>query len=722
MSAYIFNYTLSLSLTSLTTLILGIFVYYKNKNEPVNKMFCLFSLAVSAWSFFQIKMSLTSNLSLALFFGRIEHFAVILIPIFFLHFVFTLLDLNTKRKKWLIAGYSFVGLFLTTLPTKFFMQGVTLKPNLPLNMPDTTPVYLLFIIFFSICVAWALYELFRAYITSSGAKRNQMKYLSWSALMAFVGGSGNFLYAYGIEIPVFNPFGIYGVPLYVIIAAYAIIKYRLMDITVFVRNTVIYGMLYSLVMGGFVFLVVFFGQWTIYGKLDIRVLWMCALALFIITLSVRPLDNILTRLTDNILFRKKYEYQRTLRKASEGMARVRDLDRLLNLIVRMIVNSVRVTHATISLRDEESSDFVVRASRGRMKKQEGLLKIKRNDPLIERLINEKDVIVREELKDLLKATVSQGGKKDVIRKMEGALQEMEKLGLAMCVPSFIEGGWLLGFLMLGEKLSGGMYTQEDIDIFATLANQAAIAIDNAQAYEEIKNTKDQLAQAEKLASVGRLAGGIAHEIKNPLGSIKTFTEFLPEEYKDPAFRKKFCKIVGSEVDRINSIVGQLVDFSHPKSPKLEKIDAHQAIESVLALLENKLAEKKVKVEKHYTTGNRMISADKNQLKQVFLNLFINSLQAMPRTKKPKAANTLKITTKSNKASFIIRIADTGCGIPQESISSVFDPFFTTKEKGAGLGLSIVHGIIRSHGGSIDISSGPGKGTTFTIKLPVKITS
>jgi len=649
-----------------------------------------------------MQMSLVPDIRLALILAKIEHAGVILIPIFFLHFVFSLVGLNVKRKKYLYVGYFLTVVFLAMLPSNLLVSRVIKKTTVPVQVVHGGPLYPALLIFFSSCVIWGLFELFKEYRRSTSSRRNQMSYSFWGGLIGFLGGAANFLYVSDREIPILNPFSNYGVCLYLMITAWAIAKHRLMDITVFVKRTIIYSILYSLVVGIFVFWVVLLGQLTIYGKVDNKVLWMSIIALFIITFSIRPLDSMLTELTDKFLFRKKYDYKKTLRKASEGMARIRNFTKLLNLIVRLIVNSVRVSHAAIFLRNEKDGSFAVKASYGRKKKAVGSLELKKGAPLILRLNKERNILVTEELDEQIKP-------------------EMEKIDAAICVPSFNENAELAGFFVLGNKLSGEMYTQEDIDVFATLSNQAAIAIDNAQAWEELKDTKDRLHQSEKLASVGRLAGGIAHEIKNPLASIKTFVEFLPEEYKDPVFREKFYRIVGSEVDRINTIVEQLVDFSHPKAPKLEETDICQLIENVLILLENDLIKNKVTVKEDYTQGRGLIFVDKNQLEQVFLNLFINSIQAM-NSLKNKESNELKIMTYTDKTNFIIEISDTGCGIPAGQLSSIFDPFFTTKEKGSGLGLSIVHGIIKSHGGAIDVKSNVDKGAVFTIKLPLNYTA
>jgi signal transduction histidine kinase len=289
---------------------------------------------------------------------------------------------------------------------------------------------------------------------------------------------------------------------------------------------------------------------------------------------------------------------------------------------------------------------------------------------------------------------------------------MQDLNASVCLPSFIENK-MIGFLMLGEKLSGDMYTQEDLDLFSTLANQAALAIENAQAYEELKDTRDQLIHSERLATIGRFANEVAHEIKNPLQAIKTFVEFLPQKYADKNFREKFTRIVGAEIERINTFVKQLAGFSKPKPLDFQPVDLNQILDATLLLLENDFKKKGVLVKKKYPGAGIRLSADKDQLKQAFLNIFLNSLEAMEEGN----PNQLIVETSADNSRLNIKISDTGCGISKENLKRLFQPFFSTKGKGAGLGLAITKNIIENHKGRISVESELGRGTSFLISFP-----
>lgn len=221
---------------------------------------------------------------------------------------------------------------------------------------------------------------------------------------------------------------------------------------------------------------------------------------------------------------------------------------------------------------------------------------------------------------------------------------------------------------------------------------------------------DELQRSEKMRAVGTLAAGLAHEIKNPLTSIKTFTEFLDEKYADKEFREKFKRIVGTEVERINSIVQQLLDFAKPRPLSLKDTDVHNILDDTLNFLNNELIKKRINLIKEYNQKTIIINADPNQLRQVFLNIALNAIDAM------KHGGKLSISTRANDGGISIRISDTGCGISRQDLHHIFDPFYSTKDSGSGLGLSIVHNIIQEHKGRISVESETGKGTTFEILL------
>jgi nitrogen-specific signal transduction histidine kinase len=244
----------------------------------------------------------------------------------------------------------------------------------------------------------------------------------------------------------------------------------------------------------------------------------------------------------------------------------------------------------------------------------------------------------------------------------------------------------------------------------------------------LKRLELQIRRSDRLASLGTLSAGMAHEIKNPLVSIKTFAQLLPERYQDSDFRDTFSNLIGHEIDRIDSLVNQLLRFARPAKPVLKPMHVHDVLEKSLQLVGHRLYQKEIKLTRSWVADVDTIRADADQLEQVFLNFFLNAMDAMNRGGElsvvteihPATEWVAAISRTSGDSHEVLRVTirDNGEGISKEDIPHVFDPFFTTKDYGTGLGLSVVHGIIQEHGGQIEVESELEKGTAFHILLPL----
>jgi nitrogen-specific signal transduction histidine kinase len=244
----------------------------------------------------------------------------------------------------------------------------------------------------------------------------------------------------------------------------------------------------------------------------------------------------------------------------------------------------------------------------------------------------------------------------------------------------------------------------------------------------LKRLELQIRRSDRLASLGTLSAGMAHEIKNPLVSIKTFAQLLPERYQDSDFRETFSNLIGHEIDRIDSLVNQLLRFARPTKPHLVPMHVHEILEKSLLLVGHRLYQKDIKLTRSWEANVDTIRADADQLEQVFLNFFINAMDAMKNGGELNISTQIRtdeewispLTQSNGEAYEILRVTirDSGEGISREDLPHVFDPFFTTKDYGTGLGLSVVHGIIQEHGGQIEVESELQKGTAFHILLPL----
>lgn len=229
--------------------------------------------------------------------------------------------------------------------------------------------------------------------------------------------------------------------------------------------------------------------------------------------------------------------------------------------------------------------------------------------------------------------------------------------------------------------------------------------------KRMERFEQEAQQTEKLKAVATLAAGMAHEIKNPLSSIKTFAEYLPEKYDDPSFREKFARIVSQEVGKINDLVQHLLEFAKPSPPQKQPARVSELIDETVEFLQGTLLNKQIEVVRAYTKQDE-VTVDPGQMKQVFLNVLLNSIEAMERP------GCISISSVMENGHLEVMVADTGPGIPKKDLPHVFDPFYTTKPMGTGLGLSVAHSIVQEHGGRVAIESDVGRGTTVRIQLPV----
>jgi signal transduction histidine kinase len=244
--------------------------------------------------------------------------------------------------------------------------------------------------------------------------------------------------------------------------------------------------------------------------------------------------------------------------------------------------------------------------------------------------------------------------------------------------------------------------KERDESYAKLKHQAELLV----------QVEEQLRHADRLSALGKLSAEIAHEVRTPLASIKGTAEIISDKFKPGDKEYEFTKMLIKEVNRLDKVVAEVLDFARPKSPELRLSNINDIIKSVLKLTEHKIVKSKINLKTRFEEDLPSISVNPEQMKQVFLNLIVNAVQAMP------DGGDLKIESHRNESEIICKVSDTGTGISEEQQEKLFSPFFTNKERGTGLGLAIVHKIIESHKGKIEFTTEENKGTCFTISLPI----
>lgn len=235
----------------------------------------------------------------------------------------------------------------------------------------------------------------------------------------------------------------------------------------------------------------------------------------------------------------------------------------------------------------------------------------------------------------------------------------------------------------------------------------------ASAYQKLQDSFEQLRRADRLSALGQLSAGLAHEIKNPLASMKGSLDILAEDFPSGHEKREFLEIFQKEIDRLNAVLTEFLQFARPPHPDRQPCQIGDVLESIRVLCSKQADRAGVRIDVDRGDGLPDILADAGQLQQAFLNIVLNGIQAMP------SGGRLGISSRRTDSDLEVQISDEGDGIPRESRSRIFDPFFTTKERGTGLGLPIADNLVRGHGGDIRIEEHDGPGLSFVVRLPLE---
>lgn len=303
----------------------------------------------------------------------------------------------------------------------------------------------------------------------------------------------------------------------------------------------------------------------------------------------------------------------------------------------------------------------------------------------------------------------------------GARAAMKSMQAARVVPH-INKSRLIAFSLLGPAAPLVEDNALTKSMLSALARTSTNALDTMILYEDLRRSHLLMKRTDRLKSLETIAGGFAHEIRNPLTSIKTFIQLAPERKDDPQFIQEFSKVVLDDVYRIERLIQEILDYARYMEPKLTEEDFNDIVASCLYFIDVTADSRGIKIEKELASDLPRVMLDRQQIKQVLLNLLLNAMDSMA-----KAGGRLRVQTRTlmkpgGKVWAHIEIEDTGEGIQETNLEHIFDPFFTTKHEsgeheGTGLGLTIVHQIIQEHHGEIRVKSSVGVGTTFFVSLP-----
>jgi PAS domain S-box-containing protein len=799
-------------------------VFFRSPRNPPNQAFVLFALTLVGWSLCVQRVYGSTTPASELLWGRPAFAFASLIGSSIAVFCQLFPDasgprLSTTSRLFILLGTLLAGLSLTPL----VLRDMVISSSGQIQR-NYGPVYPVFAAFFLAALGHGIWTLTRKWRTARGRGRSQIQYL-WLGLCLLIGGgtTTNLLIPILMGSSHASVYGPYFSVFFVSLTAHAIIRHRLMDIRLIIRQSVTYGLSAVAAVG------IVWGLMVVLDRgFEVRLQPSSPFLPLLIGIAgatvFHPVRALIQSVLDRYCYRQEYDYRQAIRSISQVLASLLRIDPLCERLTTFILDTLKVEEVAVYLCQEHS--FIEQRSYHHVGDRgpgqtDTLSVISPN--LMALLKRARQPVLQDEL-----ALWADASDQAYLH------EEFLLLQSKVLIPLLVEQE-VVGFIAVGEKRSGDPFFNHDVEFLATIGHQAGAALKRSQLHEEvnwmkeynesilrhmesglvvvshdnlitvvneaaarllgihpreivgqpldalmacglglplldtllekavysnheaalmtafgqtlpvvlstsmlhgedarpsgailafndlsqIKALEEEKRRIERLASIGAFMSGIAHEIKNPLVAIKTLAELLPEQYDDQEFRDTFTKVTLSEVDRIDALVRRLRSLSSGSTVPLHPINILAPLEETLTLVSGELTRHRIKVSRDYQSSIPAIMGDHDQLKQVFVNLCLNGIEAMGED------GTLTVTVESRDKSsgqpseLIVRIADTGPGIPAEHLSTIFDPFVTLKEQGTGLGLAICRGIIDYHRGSITATNRfEDSGAVFTVKLPV----
>ena len=693
-------------LNGLAATISGIIVYAKHPTDPRHQAYGVYALAAAIWGYGYWAWQLSTSHETALFYARLLMVGAIFLPGVYLWHVLTLLNnvRNSRLLLWLAAGMS----------AFFFLMNLT--PHVVVDVqpvggflfwPQPGPVFHVFVLWFGFCACYGTWLLIQGARSNSGGERYRFYLLAFGSIITYAGGMTTFPLWYGINV---QPYGAILLTVYTSVVAYTLLRYRLLDLGTALERGVTGGLLVLLVAFPAYPALLLAQQWY-FGSINMGYSLVELLVLLLLVFGASSLRTQATTLITKAFFKERYDQYRTVLNFSKSLVSILELEDLTSTIVQSICPTLGVQWGTLYLRKTGGQEYQPVSSFGMSLSQFPSLQHGQISSLEELWRKGATSFVIAELQGSLPDAESQA-----------VLSHLTTIGAKVCLP-LVNKNRVLGLCVFGPTVNnGGGYTTQELELLATLSQEASVALDNALLYEELKRSQSLVRRTDRLRSLETMAGGLAHEIRNPLTSIKAFVDLAPERKDDEQFLARFSKVVKEDVFRIERLTREILDYARPMEPFLREEDLNDIVESCLYTLRVRPSHELIVIETDLVKDLPTIFADRQQLKQVLLNFLFNAVEAMLPEGGVLTVRTRRLQSSEKSHWVQVEIQDVGSGIAPEDIEHIFDPFFTTKHlseehEGTGLGLAIAHQIIQEHHGQIEVQSVKGRGTTFFVNLP-----
>lgn len=679
--------------------VLAFAVVLRGRKDSINVRFGVFALTIGGWSAGYFLWQLAEDANRALFYARVLMFFAYFVPVAFFHFV---AELCGERKPWVVrAGYAVATAFAALNFTPWMVERVAPALTFPF-WPRAGRWYWLYLLAFAFFTVQACWLLVRRLRTATGGRATQIRNILLASFVGFSGGATNFPLWYGVRLP---PFGNLLVFLYLLIMAYAVSRYQLPLVTHDFAHAAIYlglavtiSVFYLLALTG---LAPLLGYPEGSTPLLSHFLLSLVVTLFFMW-AVPRLNRVADRLLTETYLRRRSSRQEQLKRLAQRIVSLGSEQEIYEIAVHDIAEGLGIGSAAIYARGEFDHDYELRAAYGRTR---GPRYIPGESVLPRTLLRRRSPILFDGSEFELEPAV--------LAQLE---EQRAQMPFEAAFP--VAGDdYLPGLLVLGPRSEGERYSEGELAVLDSVCLQIAVTL-------RARQIERRASQTEKLIALGTLAAGLAHELRNPLTSIQTFTALLRERTGDADPQVEFAGVVERDVNRIASIVDNVAAFAESNKVEMTAVQIPEILRAATDILRPELERTGIALEMPEVEVPE-VRGNNSQLLQVFVNLTQNAIQALEG--RPGGRIRIALETRSTDVPeplVCVSVEDNGPGIDPAMLPRIFEPFTTTKatgdrrgKHGMGLGLAIVKRIVQHHHGDIGAESQTGRGTTFRVHLP-----
>jgi signal transduction histidine kinase len=696
-------------LAAIVTLALSVAALLRDNRSRVFTLFAVFALDLFVYSLSSFLLRWPQTAFGSIWWERVVVIAGALLPAsslaFFLEFLGVARRPARRARNGMLSG-SLLGLAVAVTPL------VRLKP--------AKALVAVYVVAGMVVVLSALWARMRA--SQTRAERARLVYLFIGASVAVLFSTLDVLPRLGVPYPL-EGLGSITLTVFMFFLSQTLQRHRLLDLHEFLGKIVVVTAL------GLVLVAIYGGLVSWVGDRPELFYFNTVVASFVILSLFEPMRARVEEWVVATLFTERYELVRRLEILRDRTGNVIDPAGLAQVVLDGLIETRRVTHCSLWLLADDRPGYRLLDSRGPPP-------LPFLEPAVARTLlaasasGQKAILLENidrrvaELRALLPPGPSEPPNRpgrgapaaiaEEMKRLSDARAVMAGMKAGICMP-LLAGDRVVGFLSCWDERVPEAFASDEIAALLAVADRCALVIENSKLYQQMK-------ERDRLAALGEMSAGLAHEIRNPLAAIKGAIQYLDPK-KLPADDREFLEIMIDEVNRLNGVVTQFLDYSRPIKPSMAPGDVNEILQKTFRLLANEVPGS-VQVELDLAGWLPRVHCDPEQLKQVFLNLALNAFQAMPR------GGRLQVSTRvardelafwregARRADVVeVRFRDTGPGIPEEARDRIFVPFYTTKEKGTGLGLAICQRIVKAHQGTIVARSPPDGGAEFTVSLP-----